>query len=129
MKIFLVDNNKKFRKNLKLFLEEHLNHQVVGESSDIKDFKLTVDPNIDIILMDIKNTVLREFHSIDYIKNKNEGFNFIALSQYNELADLLTLLNSGFKGFVSKENIFRDLDKAINTVVSGQLFYPKSSTN
>ena len=121
----MVDNNEKFRESLKLYIERSLNHCVVGEVSNIKDFQFIPVPNIDVIIMDIKSSILSEFHSIDYIKDTRNGYSFIALSQHKELADVQTLLNAGFKGFVSKEFIFRDLEKAIDTVTSGRLFYPK----
>lgn len=120
----MVDRNEKFRENLKLFIENSLKHSVVGEVSDIEDFKISIIPNIDVILMDIKSSILSEFHSIDYVKDTRKGYSFIALSQHKELADVQTLLNAGFKGFVSKEFIFRDLKNAIETVTSGRLFYP-----
>ncbi len=126
MRILLVDRNEKFRENLKLFIENSLKHRVVGEVSDIEDFQTSIIPNIDVILMDIKSSILNEFHSVDYMNDARRGCSFIALSQHKELADIQTLLNAGFMGFVSKEFIFRDLENAINTVTSGHLFYPKN---
>lgn len=135
MNVFLIENNSKFRESLKLFIEEHLHHRVVGVVSDVNEiesnFDTTTNTSIDVYLVDLKRIVLNNFNTINIIKNRNtsQSLNCIALSQYSELADTYTLLNAGFKGFVSKENIFRDLETAISAVVSGNLFYPKGNKN
>lgn len=128
MKIFLVDNNKKFRDNLKLYLEGHLKHQVIGEASNSIDFKENIHHIVDIVLMDIKKKVLiNTITTYNCLKGIKDG-NVIAISQHNDLGDTRILQSIGFKGFVSKDNLYRDLEDAINTVASGKLFYPNKNS-
>jgi DNA-binding NarL/FixJ family response regulator len=124
MRIYLVDKNKNFRKGLKLFLEKHLNHEVVGESTSIKCFCKSTYPSANIILFEIKKTCIECVHTTCHNIINEKGLNIIALSQRKELVDIGTLKKFGFKGFVSKENLFKDLENAITTVASGNQFYP-----
>lgn len=127
MKIYLVDDNVKFRKDLKFFLEGHLHHEVIGEATDAIDFKRNIHYIADIVLMKFQKNILINTISTNYcFKSIREG-NVIALSQNNEMVDFRVLQNVGFKGFVSKRNLYRDLETAINTVASGNLFYPNKN--
>lgn len=124
MEIYLVDDNAVFRDNLKLYLEGHLNHIVVGESDDGKSFLENSSIKADIVLMDIN---MPEINGIDATKTmtwQNRNLKIIAVSQYKENVDLQQLIGVGFKGFVSKTNLFNELDKAIKTVFKGGYFFP-----
>lgn len=124
MKIFLVDDNKTFRSNLKLFLEGHLGHQVVGEASDGIEFLSKITTTTDIILMDIN---MPGMNGIDTTKQGTwvkHDLKIIAVSQYKENADLQHLIGAGFKGFVSKTNLFDQLESAINIVYKGGYHFP-----
>lgn len=123
MHIFLVDDNDTFRKNLKLFLEGHLNHVVVGEANNGKAF---IENKVfaDLVLMDINMPGMNGLEATKrgtWIYNK---LKIIAVSQFTDSVDLHQLICAGFKGFVSKTNLFRDLEKAISTVYQGAFFFP-----
>jgi DNA-binding NarL/FixJ family response regulator len=42
-----------------------------------------------------------------------------------DMADLEQIIGAGFKGFVSKTNLFRDLGNALETVIKGGYFFPE----
>jgi len=123
MKIFIVDDNENFRQRLKLFLEGHLNHKVTGEASSGLEFIENPDLNAEIILMDISMPELNGIETAKRVLWKHNNLKIIALSQYDELADLESLIGGGYKGFVSKTNLYRDLEAAIEVVASGELFF------
>jgi DNA-binding NarL/FixJ family response regulator len=123
MDIYLVDDNEKFRECLKLYLEGSLHHKVVGEASNGKEFIENINFSCDIILMDIE---MPEMNGIEATKTETWRENnqkIIAVSQRNELADLQVLIVNGFKGFVSKINLFEQLEEAINIVSNGGYFF------
>ena len=124
MKIFVVDDNKSFREGIKLYLEGHLGHQVIGEASDGKFFLENIGYNADIVLMDINMPSLNGIETAIYCTKIKRQIKIIAVSQYKELADLQTLIFAGFKGFVSKENLYRDLENALISVAAGEVFFP-----
>ena len=123
MNIYLVDDNNKFRETLRLFLEDHLNHKVVGETNDGKSFLDQEYINADIILMDINMPNINGLEATKLGLWKNNMHKIIAVSQYKNNVDLKQLIDAGFKGFVSKVDIFRDLGKAIEDVNAGKMFF------
>jgi DNA-binding NarL/FixJ family response regulator len=124
MKIYLVDDNDNFRKTLKFFLENHLNYKITGEAVNGKDFLENTIIDADIILMDINMPGINGLEATKFGMWKNKNYKIIAVSQYKDNVDLQQLIGAGFKGFVSKVDIFRDLESAIKTVVAGKLFFP-----
>ena len=124
MKIYIVDDNEHFRNDLKLFLEEYLNHEVIGEASDGEKFLQNPDYRADVILMDISMPSINGIEATKLGIWENAHLKVIAISQYQELADLETIISAGFKGFVNKGNLYRDLNTAIEKVAAGELFIP-----
>ena len=125
MNIYLVDDNDDFRETLKFFLEDYLSHKVVGESKDGKTFLERDDIFADIILMDINMPEINGIQATKMGTWKNHEYKIIAVSQYKENVDLHQLISVGFKGFVSKVNLFRDLESALEDVYGGKLFFPE----
>jgi len=124
MTILLVDDNNTFRANLKLFLEGHLNHEVIGEASDGNEFLKKLHENADVILMDINMPGMSGINAAKKGTWNNHKLKIIAVSQYKESIDLQMLIGVGFKGFVSKTNLFSDLENALNKVSEGGYFFP-----
>ncbi len=124
MNIFLVDDNDDFRKTLKFFLEGHLNHKVVGESADGLAFIESGYIAADIILMDINMPNINGLEATKISTWENQQCKIIAVSQYKDNIDLQQLISVGFKGFVSKTNLFENLENALVAVSSGGFFFP-----
>lgn len=124
MKLYLVDDNNGFRETLKSFLEEFLNHKVVGEASDGKEFLESYKGQSDIILMDINMPGIDGLKATKLGTWNDRELKIIAVSQYTSIADLQQLIEVGFKGFVSKTKLFDELENAINTVSSGGFYFP-----
>lgn len=129
MNIFLVDDNERFRSTLKLFLEGHLNHKVIEEASNGKMFLKKMKTKADIILMDINMPELNGIEATQRSIFKAYDLKIIAVSQYSDMVDINLLINVGFRGFVSKTNLFKDLSDAITAVSTGGYFFPEDLKN
>lgn len=125
MQILLVDDNDAFRESLKLFLEGHLHYHIVGEYSDGKQFIESDNPRADIILMDINMPQMNGLQAAKSRTWEDNSSKIIAVSQYNESVDIKQLIGVGFRGFVSKMNLFRDIENAIDIVQKGGYFFPE----
>lgn len=124
MKVFLVDDNDSFRSNLRLFLEGHLNCEVIGEAADGKSFVDNLDNPADIVLMDINMPGVNGLDATKLGTWQKRNLKIIAVSQHRDTVDVQSLIGVGFKGFVSKINLFRDLEDAMKVVNEGGYFFP-----
>lgn len=125
IKIFLVDDSESFRRGLRLFLEDILNYKVVGEASNGREFLNAYKSSADIVLMDIEMPEMNGFDATKLHLWENPKTKFIAISSYRDALYLESLIMTGFKGCVFKQNVFEFLQDAIKKVLKGDLYYPK----
>ena len=125
MKIIIVDDNKTFREGIKYFLERCLNYDVIEIVDDGAAFlKLKNVHTADIILMDIQMPQINGIHATKRVLWDMNYLKIIAITMYNDNAYLTELIEAGFKGYVIKNQIYEELQKAIETVASGKLYFP-----
>ena len=86
MKIFIVNDHDVFRQSLKQFIENYLHYEVIGESSDGKDFLDIGYTTADIILMDINMPFVNGLDAAKLIKGDPTG---AALSLFEQSKDFL----------------------------------------
>jgi DNA-binding NarL/FixJ family response regulator len=125
MKLIIVDDNNEFRSNLRFFLEQKLNHQVIAEVSSGEEF-LVLDEKIlrdaDIILMDIMMNQISGIEATRRVTWYHFNLKIIAVTMHIEKVYLEQIIEAGFKGFVLKTSIFKNLEKALNDVYYGKLY-------
>jgi DNA-binding NarL/FixJ family response regulator len=127
LKIILVDDNELFRKALKTILIREFNAEIIGEASSAREFESL--PNYayaDIILMDI---MMPETDGITLSKKifwTYPHLKIIGITMHTDQVYLISLIETGFKGCLFKNSLFENLSLAINTVLSGQLFFPEN---
>lgn len=124
MKLFIVEDNSSFRESLKTFLEGFLLHEVVGEAANGKEFIDNYNDDADIILMDINMPELDGVKATKLGTFQNRNAKIIAVTQHRTIVDLHRLISAGFKGFVSKTNLFMELPKALKKVANDELYFP-----
>jgi DNA-binding NarL/FixJ family response regulator len=126
MKFIVVDDNKTFRVGIKYFLENILNHEVIGMAEDGGEFlDMTCKYDADIILMDIEMPKLNGIETVQKALWENSHFKFIAATSYTDRAYLNELIGAGFKSCVFKTSIYDELNDAIIAVRNKQLYFPK----
>lgn len=126
IQIILVDDNLIFRECLKELLTQVYKCEVVAEACTGQEF-LSLPRNIyfDVILMDLAMPELDGFEATKNFLIENSRAKIIAITNHNENAYLLKLIQTGFKGCVFKNNLFDDIETAINSVIKGDLWFPK----
>jgi two-component system invasion response regulator UvrY len=125
MKLIIIDDNKQFRNDLKFYLEEQLEMEVIGEASSGEEF-LTMDTihHADIVLMDIKMKQLDGIETTKIILRQLSHLKIIALTMHIEQIFHIELIKVGFKGCVYKTDVFEKIENAILEVHQGHLFFP-----
>jgi DNA-binding NarL/FixJ family response regulator len=127
MKLILVDDNVNFREGLKNFLEMELNHTVIGEASNGREFlELNVIKTTNIILMDIR---MEDISGIEATKRALELYyplNIVALTNDVQNSRLQQLIEVGFKGFINKNEVFNSLEQTLQLVSAGRFVFPKN---
>lgn len=124
MKLIIVDDNSEFRDNLKFFLEQRLNHEVIAEAAsgeEFLSFNETTIREADIILMDIMMNQLSGIETTRRITWLHFNLKVIAVTMHIERVFLDQIIEAGFKGFVLKTNIYNTLEKTLNDVYYGRL--------
>ena len=124
MKIYLVDDNDKFRKGLKLFLEKYHEYEIVGEDGDGESLLLSNWQYADIILMDINMPNTNGIQASKFCKGTCRRIKVIAISQFKDEISVKQLVCAGFSGFVNKNDIFEELAAAIEKVYAGGYYFP-----
>jgi DNA-binding NarL/FixJ family response regulator len=126
-KFFIVDDNDPFRRALKDYIENELNYKVIGEASN--GAEAICDNNVllaDVILMDI---VMKELDGITTARKllwEYPYLKILAVTGNEESVFLRQLVNNGFFGCVFKNQLFNELSPAINQLLNGKRFFPKS---
>lgn len=124
MNIFIVDDNKQFREAMKVYLDQALNHTIVGEAENGLDFLRMYQYKNDIVLMDLNMPELDGYQAIKKAFIKDIRIKAIAVTMYKDNAYLKKLIEMGFKGCVYKSDVFKKLPIALDEVKKGNLYFP-----
>ncbi len=127
MKLILVDDNTTFLESLKHFVEGALNHEVIASYTTAKSLlQEKVYAKADLILMDIEMPELNGIEATRKLIWKLSDLKIIAITNYQDKAYLTELIGAGFKGCIFKDQVFDQLQKAINEVNSSKIYFPKN---
>jgi two-component system response regulator NreC len=124
LKIIIVDDNISFRNAVKLFLQNEMNCEIIGEISDGKEFlKLKNINRADLVLMDIQ---MPEKDGITATKEwclLNPRTKVIAITMFTDKAYLLPLIEAGFKGCIYKTNFFSKIRDVFQKVLDSGIYF------
>jgi len=125
MKIIIVDDSKDYREGLRFYLDKLGGYEIIAEFEDGEE--LLNYPEIysaDLILMDMVMPKVDGFYASKQLIQRYPKIKILAITMFNEETYLLDLLEYGLKGCVFKFNIYNELQKAIETVMQGKLYFP-----
>lgn len=121
--VFLTDDHTLLRNALCMLLEEQSGLEVVGEAGNgTEALQGVIQKKPDVVLMDITLPDFDGIEATEKILNVLPKTRVIAVTMHMEEVYLLKFLNAGGMGYVHKSAADRDLLKAIETVMNGEIF-------
>jgi NarL family two-component system response regulator LiaR len=124
LKISIVDDHKIFREGLKLLLSTIKNVQVISEAPNGKVFiDNLAEIKPDIVFMDIN---MKEMDGIEATQKALEIYpdlKIIALTSFEDEEYFNRMTDLGVSGYLMKNSLRDDFEKAINKVIEGSNYY------
>lgn len=125
IKIFIVDDHEIFRQGLGFVLSTISNFEIIGEASSGEDFLAILETTIpDVVLMDISLPGMDGIQTTTQALIKNPQLRIISLSSYGDEIYYYKMIKAGAMGFVQKKSGKEELEKAINSVMIGDNYFP-----
>ncbi len=125
-KLLLVDDHEVVRSGLKALLS-NLSFDVIDEAtSGKKAYEMAQNNQYDLIIMDISMDGISGLDAMSKILNRIPQQNILILSMHDSDLVIQKAKNSGAKGYVTKSDISDNLIKAIQSIDSGQDFFPQT---
>lgn len=121
--IVLTDDHQMVRETWKLLLETDLRFTVVAQcSSGAEAIDAAVSLKPDIMLMDINMHPMNGFEATAEILKRNPEIRIIGVSVNNQPSYVQNMLQSGAKGYVTKNSSRDEMIQAILQVYNGNTY-------
>jgi len=122
--IIITDDHEIFRKGLITVLNEIPFVKVVGEAANGSELlKLLKNTIAEVIIMDIKMSVMDGVDATKKVKEQYPDVSIIALTMHEEVGYFNKMIDAGATGFLLKKTNKEQLENAIKTVYNGESFY------
>ena len=126
VKIILVDDSSIFLEGIKTFLSKTSDYEIVAcFQTGIELLEEIGKYQIDLILMDIEMPGLNGIETARELNYLNPSLKIIAITLYQENVYIRQLIEAGFRGFISKNNITEKLHQVIEGVLNNRLVFPE----
>lgn len=123
VRIYLIDDHKILREGISSLLSANGSYQVVGDASNPRDALESIrETKPDIIFLDISMPELNGLDAIAQIKKVLPTVRIMILSMYDKASYICRALSEGVSAYLLKDVTAEELFRAIDTVMSGQLF-------
>lgn len=124
MKIVVIDNFPILRSGITTFLKEHFPNATLLETGTISSFSEQVHKvKVDLFILGISESSNTDnLATIDQIRKMHPDSKFIGYDEKPEAGRILSYMNSGTSGYISKHAELTELKKCIREVLEGRKF-------
>jgi DNA-binding NarL/FixJ family response regulator len=127
-RILLADEPGVYRTGLRIFVRTRLPDTEVVETSDPVEgfFEVRRGEPFDLVLMGYNISGVSSLKALKTWKDIYTGSRFAIVSAWDSREEILASLAAGFHGFISKHHSDDEIIAAINDLVSGRIYVPRS---
>ncbi len=127
IKIIIADDHQLFIDGIKSILSKEIDLTIIGEANNGLEILKLLEKGLqpDIILTDIRMPIIDGVSVTKKIKKDYPTIPVLALSMYDQSADVIEMLDAGAKGYVTKIVEKKELLFAIHTIVKGEYYFCK----
>lgn len=125
IRVIIADDHQLFIDGIKSILLKEIDITVIAEALNGFEVLQLLENKIipDIIITDIRMPVLDGIALTKSLSKDYPKIKVLALSMYDQTADVIEMLDAGAKGYVTKNVDKRELVNAIHTLVKGDYFF------
>jgi DNA-binding NarL/FixJ family response regulator len=123
VRILLADDHQIMREGLKALIEKHSSMEVIAEAENgIETLDIARREKPDVIIMDIAMPDINGIEATRQLTSEMTDIKIVALSMHSDRRFVTEILKAGASAYVLKQSAFKDLEKAIKTVMVNRTF-------
>jgi DNA-binding NarL/FixJ family response regulator len=128
IKVAIADDHKLFIDGIKSILSKEIDISIILEATNGLELIKAVEegPMPDIIVTDIRMPVMDGIAATRILTKKFPHIPVLALTMYDQSADVFEMLEAGAKGYVTKEVEKQELILALNCLMAGEKYFSKN---
>jgi two-component system nitrate/nitrite response regulator NarL len=125
IKIAIADDHQLFLDGIKLILAKEIDISIISEALNGLELIKNIEngPLPDVIITDIRMPVMDGIAATRFLTKKFPKIPVLALTMYDQSADVIEMLEAGAKGYVTKDVEKKELVLAIQTLVNGNNYF------
>lgn len=126
LKILIVDDHQLVRDGIRTMLEtrtDKFRFEILEAGSGEEAVGIIKNNDFDIVLIDYQLPNMTGTETVTQILKQKPQTKLLALSNYDEYANIMNMLKAGVRGYVLKNISPNELIKAIQTILVGKKYY------
>ena len=126
--IIIADDHQLFIDGIKSILNKAMDIVTIGEANNgLEVLKHLEQGNVpDVLITDIRMPIMDGINLTKAISKEYPKLKVLALSMYDQTADVIEMLNAGAKGYVTKNVEKQELLKALYTLIKGEYYFSEN---
>lgn len=128
VKVIIADDHQLFIDGIKSILSKEIDIQIIAEANNGLELINLIEAGQrpHIILTDIRMPVLDGISVTKMLSKDFPDISVLALSMFDQTADVIEMLDAGAKGYVTKNVDKKELVTAIHTLIKGDYYFSKN---
>ena len=123
MNLLIADDHTLFIEGLSMLVSRIEDVHIVGDAKNGKEVvEHCQNQKVDLILMDLEMPQMGGIEAAEIIKRDFPNIKIVAVTMLNDYNTIKKALRSGMDGYVVKNLGISELQKAIETVMNGQIY-------